>query len=472
MTVEITCRVAATADSIKLPAAELLLDGRTITEYFNIGSEGVIKLHVEYSTDKLIGRSMLDEAELNVALGDLTGNTSTPGLVTRIGLLIGGRYRGHEQALGYMFDGGFTSDDAGSVPREGCAVFVDSIADLRKDPDSFATELTFTAIHELGHVFNLWHHDAEKNLMARSPREAPFAPPFAWLSSHQDFLKQCSSAKEVHPGGTDFGERGTLGPADRNSENTPSSFGLELRVDMSQREFFAFEPVELEVELRTAPGVMRRFEVPDTVDPAYPQFDIWIEQPNEERRRYRPTKRFCTSPGTLSVGRSSPFRRDISLFGGARGYTFRHSGIHRVWARFAVPGVGLLTSNTIEVNVLPSLAGERAQLFERVLRHSRFSRFLYYRSFPLHDTGPIQVLRDSFADEPSTAAAIYAQGRALLRDAERSSDRGAVRQKRSAGLEHLARAVDHIGLSDHRRTVACRLLRGRRRAEREQRTGI
>ena len=461
MSTSIRCLVAPTAASVVVPAS-FEFDGKTIAEYFSQGSGGDIVLDVRHSSDVVLGRAVVDDAELQVALGDLTGNVSVPGLVHRIGLLVAGEYRHHSKALGYMFDLGFTVDDSGTVPREGCAIFVDAIRALRGAGSAFDTELTFTAIHELGHVFNLWHDDSVKNFMARSKFETVFTAPIEFQPAHGGFLARCSQAKEVHPGGSAFGRRGTLASGDADPHNEPASgdFGLELRVEMNQREFFAFEPVEIEVELRVAAGVQRSFAAPDAIDPAYNLFEIWIEQPDEERRRYRSIKHFCTPTGTLMISPERPFRRDIAIFAGARGYTFRHAGLHRIWARFVVAGVGVLTSNVLEVNVLADLGDDRHTAWARVLRQARVAHLLFYRSFPLRgrNSQALAALKELFPERAAAATAQYAQGRALLRDAERAATKKATQANRAKGLACLARAANHPRLGNHQRAVAERLM--------------
>lgn len=453
------CRVGATPGTI---VPQLRLDNKLIRDYLMEGSKGKIDLAVDPVPALLSIPDSADDIELNVALGDLTNNSTLPGVVTTIGLLFAASYRPKNGIFGYMFDLGGPGSDFGAVPREGCAVFVEAIRPHRPGP-SFEDEVTFTAIHELGHVFNLWHVDDSVNFMAPSKLDAGFSAPFGWVDAHTDFLLRLPD-KHVQPGGSVFGARGGFGPSDADGENSPrdpDTFGLELSVEMSQREFRPFEPVELDIELRVASGVSRKFQVPDAVDPAYSSFEVWIEEPSEERRRYRSTKHFCTPAQTLTVSRKRPFRRDLTIFGEAGGYTFRSLGIHKVWARFRVAGHGWIVSNLLEVNVLPRERGERFELFEAILRDSSVASLLFHRSRPLRGEKRkrIDKLIETFEDAPAASAVRYAQGRAFLRHAERAKSAAAAAPHLSMARRYLTIAADDHLLSSNRRRRALEILR-------------
>lgn len=465
MSSTIRCIVRPTGKVLAFPS--MTLDNRTIENYFADGSNNDIDLKIETKTHEPFEFHAVDDAELQAILNKTTNNKSNVTSVDRIGLLIAGSYspRPNDPIFGYMFDTGFAGTSSGTVAREGCVIFADTIRARRPSAQAFADEMLFTAIHELGHVFNLWHIDSPQNMMARSPLDQTFAPPFVWTDLHTKFLRQCSTQNVVHPGGSQFGHRGTLGPFDNDAQNRPkpADFGLELLVDVPQREFHSFEPVELELMLRVASGVDRAFEVPDALDPAYSSFEIWIEQPNEERRRYRSIKHFCMIPGKLTVAPEKPFRRDIAIFGSARGYTFRHIGVHKVWAHFLLADGSALVSNTIEVNVLPDPQDDRGCQLANILTERRMAELLFYRSQPLPPSRIewLQTLRDDFADSPATAASLYAQGRATLRMTERAKSGKSERRSTRDALRWLDEAAQHPRLTPHRREKAFGLIRER-----------
>jgi predicted Zn-dependent protease len=59
------------------------------------------------------------------------------------------------------------------VAREGCTIFLGAIREKREAVDDYSTEVGFTAVHELGHAFNLCHVDTP-SFMAQSNPSGPF----------------------------------------------------------------------------------------------------------------------------------------------------------------------------------------------------------------------------------------------------------------------------------------------------------
>ncbi len=156
-----------------------------IQKHFEVASRGDVSLAC--TEPKMIRHPLSQDSsvtalELHNALAYLTGNP-IEGPISRIGILLAESYEPFRPALGVMFDRGFaTDDDLNSVdlftkvPREGCAVFLGAISELRSDEESYAEEVLFTTVHELGHVFNLHHDEDSINFMARSQVEKPYGP--------------------------------------------------------------------------------------------------------------------------------------------------------------------------------------------------------------------------------------------------------------------------------------------------------
>jgi hypothetical protein len=364
--------------------------------------------------------------DLHLALQAVTNNTP-PGPVGRIGVLFADYYKPFPAALGVMFDRGFDpGDDPSSarafrqLPREGCAIFLGAIRDFRTASASQAeAEAFFTTIHELGHVFNLQHVNHPQNFMSQSVAVGPYNPSaYRFLAGHEEMLASCSHSPHVWPGGKPFADTGPFAhhsvPSSRR--RAPPAFGLELSLEMAQREFWDFEPVELDVELRVAGGVSRSFRVPDAIDPGYEIFTLWIEEPSGERRRYRSPRRYCSSTKTRRISPAKPFRRDISIFGEAGGYTFRRTGIHRIWAEFQPRPEETLRSNTLEVLVRPASVVREYRLAKRVLASSPRAKILYHRLLRHSRSRDLSILTSYAAANPclnSRGSLQYAVARAL-----------------------------------------------------------
>jgi hypothetical protein len=410
--------------------------------------------------------------DLHEATATLAANPASGKQVGRVVLLFARRYGPRHSLFGVMFDRGFkTKDDPNKAssftrfPRQGCAVFVDAIADYRKAGVERDTEIAFTALHELGHLFNLGHVRKPSSFMSDAESMVPPPSSFGFTPRHCERLRLGSTSPHVWPGGSRYGDLGPLSPDPAEEHGAPSRFGLELAVEVCQREFNAWEPVELEIQLSVAPGLDRSFVLPDVVDPGYGAFEIWIERPNRERVRYRPCNVYCRNPGKLEIAPGQSFDRDLSLFGQSGGYTFRHAGVHRVWAELRLPRLGLLTSNVVELNVLPQpYRGPRLQL-GTLLDAPAAARALFYRASRPGGRGAtrLEQVAADFAATPAAAASHYTLGRILLGEAERRRSAEVGSRLRAEGRERLARAAQHQRLSRHRRRVAERLLDGEAR---------
>jgi hypothetical protein len=213
--------------------------------------------------------------------------------------------------------------------------------------------------------------------------------------------------------------------------------------------------VELDITVRIAPGVSRSFKMPNTFDPGYENFIIWIEEPNGEIRRYRSPHRYCPTPAVINIAPSKPFQRDISIFGQSGGYTFGRAGLHKIWATMVVPGRGMLRSNQLEINVrrAPQHGNQDSQRMLNTLTKPAIGRLLFYR---LDRTGgraenELTKLVESSPENDSAAQIRYALGRAQIERANRHKNADKRKALLSSATQHLRIAADTGGLSNHRR---------------------
>jgi hypothetical protein len=416
--------------------------------------------------------------DLHFALTGLVG-LQRPGRVTTIGLLLAASYKHFPKALGVMFDRGMaTIDDPNAasqftgVPREGCAVFLDAIETFRNTPQDRDIEAAFTAIHELGHVFNLQHTSRELTYLSASSPAGPYALGSVDFNDEQRrWLAQCSTSDRVAPGGTPFEDVGPGSPVDpeahfskvRDMRAGPGDrFGLELTIGMSRREFWQFEPVDLDVRLSVMPGLKRRYRVPDMVDPGYSVFSLLIENPAGERRKFKPAVRYCPHNHVILIAPGRPFERDIAIFRDTEGYTFRGAGIHKIHAAFELRPGHVLTSNTLEVNILRETGRDEVRDIARRALVQRDSRIVLYHRQDLPDRKGIRLLSE-YLDErkpkgPGTSAVRYALGRACLSHSARRYKQPP-EKVRHRGRDELKRAIDSGDLSRHWAEVAGRLLK-------------
>jgi hypothetical protein len=467
------CIVAALGPGLAVPAF-LAAGGEAIRRAFREGSGGEIEVAVDTSP---LARpfSLLDrhgkarERDLHAVVREVTGNAVNARKVNRIALLIGDRYD-HPGVFGAMFDlGAARPNDLRGPPREGCAVFVGEIARLRRDRARAVEEL-FTCVHELGHVFNLWHVQQPWNFMSRSPLRQPVDDRHhLFLPDHAQLLGARPLAETTWPGGSPFlgGSHHMLASGARSAADGAP---IELRVALSRRELFAFEPLELDLGLvaRSAGASWRT--LPDELDPGYDRFRIWIETPEGERRYLRPSTLYCRSHRSIKVTGSESLR-DVHLSWDRDGPVLRAVGPHRLWVELDLGRRGRLRSNDVEVEVKPSSAmTDVDKALQRLLARPG-ARTLQQHKLD-RTGGRLPRLLERFAADqprhPALSQLRYCLGRAYLERAgilaEDAEARGALRRK---AVTHLEPAADDDAIGEHRRRRCNELLRSlgvRRRA--------
>lgn len=461
-----------------LPALPLAIpqpDGglKSLGEHFFLNSGSQIALQPDFSRLIQPGASSLAEVwgvDLHPALAALTGNSADPSQPMALGVLFGPVYGPRPDVLGVMFDLGVDDPhDPGATeedrarPREGCAVLIGAIA-AEWLPDAaqrleYERQVAYAVVHEIGHIFNLQHltpppHTFMDNLAG----SALFDSWFRFQGLHTDQLRQCGEDKAVTPGQNRFGVVGEWGNilAGRRPRVVERSV-LRLDVAIDQREFWPWEPVELDITLTAGSRKgLRLPHVPDELDPGYRSFEIWIEEPSGERRRYRATKHYCAPPSRKKISHELPIQRDVSIFFEAGRYAFRQPGRHKVWATFRISRGLELRSDPCEIEIrsrrgCSKRERDRADEARKLLTAALHT--LYYRSGRPRraEVAALKTFAQRFPTAESAASALYAlgclfcprpQGKPRRPDAAR------------AARDFLERAIQHDGLSTHRRRRA------------------
>lgn len=384
-----------------------------------------------------------------------------------IGLLLADSFEPRRDIFGLMFDPDYAPQSTNQYEwraREGASIFLDGIWDGRS-PADFEDECVYTAVHELGHVFNL-RHSSDPSYMERSAKYSTTFPlkNCTFLPSEKELLQQCSSSEYIRPGGSGFGELGGLarGWTKESEANAPRL--PKLRISMDRPAFWQFEPMELDVEFSLpSKGEWRSIPIPDELDAGFETFNIWIEEPNGEKRRYRSPKHFCQSVGALNVSLGKPFRRDISVFAQSGSFTFQKIGIHRVYATFTIAAGVTIASNVIELEILAPNWGDPYFVAARqVLCDFDLSRLLYFRTLDRTRMRKLRRLYDLVElkkQHPLAGAIQYGVGRALVHQVEHGKSRGSTLGNfTKEAKKNLASAAKRRDLGVHRRECAERKL--------------
>lgn len=384
MSTTIECHVGMASLSVPLPAA-FVAPPDFLNYHFSNATRGALQIKAVSHLEEggLVGENVefVDALDLHHCVQHLTNNQPHVKRVKKIGLILADKYKPRPGVFGVMFDRGMsTADDPNSsgiftdTPREGCAVFLGAIRALRVSPIEYAREVEFTAIHELGHLFNLDHSAAECFMHVSNAQHSFENKYFEFLPFQQEWLQECDTNPMVYPGGSPFL------PVSANNQVTPKRSGddLTLTISTSSAEFPCSSPVELTVVLSTSRAKNFGCFVLDRLDPGYTDFVIWITQPDGSRVRYQSPRRYCAPANRIRIMPGKPLARDISIFEGAAGRTFARPGRYLIQVEFNIGKRGSIQSNYVEVNAVPNLSvfsEERNRLFSNV----RVRKFLYFR---------------------------------------------------------------------------------------------
>ena len=405
MTANLICHVGVTDSALSVPPLDYI-EGVDLGSWLSQSSVDIdggqgFTLEVQrerqyYAVTRMPTTALYLQMSLQRLLNSSPSQTARK--VNKIGLIYSRYYYAGRTpkpgVFGLMFDLGFQVSGFGrqhrdhlSVPRQGCAVFLDAIAQYRSPGDDQNFEAVFTSIHELGHVFNLWHTQNELTFMSSSKASSPYGYDACRFSYDQkEYLHSCHLqhpySHYVHPGASRFGERGPLG---RNSNvgslnRVDSSPPIRIRIGVQRDEVFYFEPVELDVEVSLNANELTELNIPDTIDPGYENFILWITEPEGVRRKFRSPRRYCSNVETLTLRQNIPFKRDISVHGESGGFTFTRNGEYLLQIELHFDDGGSIKSNELSILVRDADQQSRQECSLRELLHSSgIAHLLYHR---------------------------------------------------------------------------------------------
>lgn len=444
----------------------------SLEELFLAASDGKVLLNPDFDgalSGAMSSVSQVWASDLQAQLWRITGNQRGVWPVPCLGLVYAPSWAASKSVYGLMFDRGFSEsvdpvdgEHFHSAPREGCAVFLGAISSTGLAADQYQKQVAFTTVHELGHVFNLQEQGAPPCFLNSSHLEGPVPAAFTFLEHpHKDRLKRVDFDRMVAPGGACFGDTGVWANADLPvSRRKPVSVPLKLEAGIMPAEFWPWEPVELDIRITAGAGKRgEKLRVPNCLDAGYRCFEIWIEDPTGERRKYRAPRHYCAYPSFIDLEPGQTWRRDISIFCEAGGYTFRRSGRHLIWVKFVYAPDVEAVSPIFEIMIKPWPSGDRrsfARLEELEFLLRRARRLLYHRNGGARrqEIDILGRLASHYQDEPTGGAALYALGRFRAAQAFRTRRKAPLRE----ASELLKRSAQHEALSGQRRAKAQQVL--------------
>lgn len=391
--------------------------------------------------------------------------------------------------------GGIMFDDIGTAQRQGTAIFSGSFISQppagEANPAAWVERMRFwTAVHEIGHGFNL-AHSWQKSLgtswvpLANEPdalsyMNYPYNYPggldaffgafdYSFSPNELLFLRH-APARLVRMGDAPWFDQHGFEQGDYEHVRAAATGPLELELRVHREPRFEFlEPVVVELRLKNVSST------PHVVDAHALQGDglsVVVAREGGEARRWIPFATYCTAPEPRVLQPGEAIYTSLFVSAGAGGWLVSEPGTYTLYAATeALPGSGTLSRPlTIVVGRPTSEASERLadDVFTRDVAH-----VLAFGGSRVMESAN-DTLREVAEQLPESRAAVHANaalgapmagdGKVLVVDesGERSIEvvpaaPEEAQERLSASLGDFDRAADalgHIAVTDQTRRLA------------------
>lgn len=247
--------------------------------------------------------------------------------------------------------GGIMFDDIGPNHRQGTAMFNESFISQAPagdaDPTAWVRRMRFwTAVHEMGHAFNLahswqkalgtpWRVPLGNEPEARSFMNYPYFVSGGQASFFADFDYRFSDAellflrhapeRYVQPGNADWFDHHGFEQADVSAQ---PSLALNVRVNRERAVFEFLEPVIVELKLEntsTSPQL-----VDSSLLSTQDHMTVIIKRQGREARQFHPYARYCLEPRTIALQPGEAIYEALPIFAGTNGWDAAEPGRYEV----------------------------------------------------------------------------------------------------------------------------------------------
>jgi hypothetical protein len=279
--------------------------------------------------------------------------------------------------------GGIMFDDIGPNHRQGTSLFTESfITDVPAGdaaPAAWVSRMRFwTAVHEMGHAFNLAHSwqkslgtpwiplldEPEARSFMNYPfivdgKQAAFFADFEFRFSDAELLfMRHAPARFVQMGNADWFDHHGFEQGAAGAAVAGATFELEVRANRQRAVFDFLEPVTLEVKLtnRGSEPVL----VPTTVlEP--PGLLAIIKRRGMPARQWHPYARYCRSGGSKVLGPGQSCYESLPLYAGLNGWDVSEPGVYEISVAAEIDGA-VITSRPMRLRIAPPQARDEEDL--------------------------------------------------------------------------------------------------------------
>jgi hypothetical protein len=322
--------------------------------------------------------------------------------------------------------GGIMFDDIGPNHRQGTSLFVDSFISQAPggdpNPAAWVQRMRFwTAVHEMGHSFNL-AHSWQKSLgtpwipLANEPEarsfmnypynvsggQSAFFADFEFRFSNGELLFMRHAPKRfVQMGNADwFDHHGFQQP----ELAAAPELQLQLRVNRPQAIFEFLEPVVLELKLTnvsTMPKLLDR-----NLLLASEEMTVIIKKDGKPARQWSPYARYCQNKAPVALDQGKSLYESLFISAGTNGWDIAEPGNYTVQMALEVAGEEII-SNPIRLRVLPAQTFDAEYCAQEIFSED-VGRILAFDGSGVLDSGN-QALEELVARLPKSQAAAHAR---------------------------------------------------------------
>jgi hypothetical protein len=269
--------------------------------------------------------------------------------------------------------GGIMFDDIGPNERQGTAVFEQAFISVAPNgdlaPAAWVARMRFwTAVHELGHTFNL-AHSWQKSLgtawipLANEPEarsfmnypynvaggQAAFFANFMYRFSDQEllFMRHAPERFVQQGNATWFDHHGF----EQANTSESSAFQLELRLNRADTRFEFLEPQVFELKLANVSDEPQL--IPDKLLATRQQMTIIVKKDGQEAKEHRSFVQYCWRSKNKVLNPGQADYEPLFLAAGREGWSMAEPGNYTVQVCLHMPDGEDVVSNPLRVRVLP-----------------------------------------------------------------------------------------------------------------------
>lgn len=291
--------------------------------------------------------------------------------------------RRHDMGTGL---GGIMFDSIGAQHRQGTALFTDSFISQAPagdpQPDAWVRRMIYwTAVHEMGHGFNLAHawqkhlgkswipmtSDKESRSFMNYPFNVAGGVP-AFFSSFQYtfaadellFLRHAPERFVEMGAAAWFDNHGfqnaTLDPTD--------AFKLEVTVNRAQNIYAFLEPIVIDVHIRNVSDGAKL--LPSDILKESDHLTVIIKKDGQAAREWRPYARYCHRGEAKVLMPGDALSESMFVSAGLDGWNLAEPGLYTVQLMIEVDGYDVLSTPT-RIRILPPASRDEEFLAQDVL---------------------------------------------------------------------------------------------------------